>query len=72
MFIIETHFHVSDTWENLCTETTNGVPKVMTFPTKHEAQNYLDEIIKDSEEAYELGYLDIPYNENDLRISEVK
>lgn len=71
MYAIETHFHVSDTWENTYTETTNGTPRLLIFHTKHEAQSHLEELIRDSEEAYELGYIDAPYDEHDLRITEV-
>lgn len=79
MYAIETHFDVLDTtenqfseaWENTFTETTNGTEKLLLFRTKHEAQSYLQEVIRDSEEAYELGYIDAPYDEHDLRITEV-
>jgi len=72
MFIIETYFNLSDTWENTYTETTNGRPRLLSFSTEQEAKDRLQELIDDGQEAYNLGYIDTPYTNDDFRIREVK
>jgi hypothetical protein len=63
-FTVETHFY-GDTWEN-CWTDDNGQP--ITFATREEAQEAINEHIADCNEAVEAGDMQGGFHPSEFRI----
>jgi hypothetical protein len=66
------HFTLCDGWVNTWTiENEDGTTQLEYFNSVIDAQESLNEFLEEEKEAFENGFIESPYTEDEFRIVEV-